>query len=131
MMEYDEFLVMMNDITQKIPEELNNNRELVIDVVHKNGLTLQYASDDIKTMQSLAVGQEVQEHYDHDAQIPKVKRFSYAKIKELYTEAQAIRSELHKTESVEFLNRLDAFIDEITLMMKSRFPFDDCNMGCQ
>lgn len=45
MMEYDEFLVMMHDITQKIPEELNNNRELVLDIVHKNGLALEHVSD--------------------------------------------------------------------------------------
>lgn len=36
---------MMHYITQKIPEELNNNRELVIDVVRKNGLALEHVSD--------------------------------------------------------------------------------------
>lgn len=205
-MEYDEFLVMMHDITQKIPEELNNNRELVIDIVRKNGLALEhvsdllrddyevvkiavenngmalqfasnrlqnlhsmvmsavlengwalqyasdtlrdnseivtcamwtdndvleYASDEIKTMQTiehkLAAGKEIKDHYDHNAKIPKAKRFSYAKIKELYTEAQAIRSELHKTQSEEILNRLDAFIDEIHKISKSSSAYLDSN----
>lgn len=197
-MEYDDFLVMMHDITEKIPEELSNNRELVIDVVRKNGLALQYvseqlrdddivvkiavenngmalqfashrlqnihhivmsavlengwalqfasdtlrdnseivtcamwthndvveyASDDIKIMQTiehkLVAGKEIQNHYDYDAKIPKAKRFSYAKIKELYTEAQEIRSELHKNQSEEVLERLDLFIDEIRKTTKS------------
>lgn len=47
-MEYDAFLRMRHAITQKIPEELSNNRELVLDIVRKNCLALEYVSDALR-----------------------------------------------------------------------------------
>lgn len=204
-MEYDEFLAMKEDITQKIPEELNNNRELVIDVLYKNGmalesvaeslrddydvvetaikqnaLALQFASnrlqDDFAIVMSAVLengwalqfasealrdnaeivncamwtdntvlefaSSYIKKLHDPIAQLadgkdislivkssenklPKSGRLSYAKIKELYTEAQEIRSELHKSQSEEILNRLDAFIDEIHRISKSSSTYLD------
>lgn len=51
--------------------------------------------------------------------ISKSKRLKYERIKELYTEAQAIRVELHKSQSKDVLDRLEAFIEELNKLKKS------------
>ncbi len=192
-MDYEEFLEIKKNITQKIPEELNNNRELVIDILHKNpmalesvsdalqddydvvdtavkqnGMALQFASERLQNDFSIVMSavlengwslqfasqvlrdntdivkcamwtdnkvvelasETMQKLYDpaellaqgketNPINIPKSGRLSYTIIKELYTEVQAIRAELHKSQSEEILYRLDVLIDEIHKLSKS------------
>jgi hypothetical protein len=70
-------------------------------------------SDDIKPPQ-LDILYEI-----HTETSIKSKRLNYEKIKEFYTEAQAIRAELNASQSKEVLDRLDAFIDELRELDKS------------
>lgn len=49
----------------------------------------------------------------------KSKRLNYERIKELCTEAQYLRVELHVSQSKEILNRLEAFIKELHNLKKS------------
>jgi hypothetical protein len=57
----------------------------------------------------------------------KNNRLSYPKIKELREEIQALRIELHKSQSKETLERLDAFIVEIQKLTKSSSKYLDVN----
>jgi hypothetical protein len=55
----------------------------------------------------------------------KSKRLNYERIKELYMEAQAIRSELNTSQSKEVLDRLYEFIDELRELDKSTSKYLD------
>lgn len=55
----------------------------------------------------------------HESITTVSKRLKYDRIKELYTEAQAIRVELHQSQSEDVLDRLEAFIAELSKLQKS------------
>lgn len=70
-------------------------------------------SDDINPPQVEIVYESISETASRS------NRLNYERIKELCTEAQAIRVELHKSQSKEVRDRLDAFVEELRKLRKS------------
>lgn len=69
----------------------------------------------------------MEQEYAAEAEEKKSNRLNYVRIKELYDEAQLLRTELNKSQTKASRDRLDVFIENIHKLSKSSSKHLDTN----